>query len=110
MFPRWFVSVCRHWLAALAGAALSVGLLLFDWFGPGQASIPQWVFYVLVLVGLLIACFLSWKDEAERADKFEGDLQRLRSTRPRLEVVGQKWVRLFENGQYRFHVLGIWIA
>jgi hypothetical protein len=52
---------------------------------------------------------LSWRDEAERASKLDGDLQQIRSARPRLEVVGQKWVRLFANGQYRFHVLGVWV-
>ena len=35
---------------------------------------------------------------------------RIRSARPKLEIVGQKWVRLFAKGQYQFHVLGIWIA
>jgi hypothetical protein len=109
MFAAWITSVFRHWIAVLAGAVVSVGLLLYDRFGSGQ-SIPDWLFYSGVAVGLLTACFLSWRDEVVRASTLDADLRKIRSASPKLEIVGQKWVRLFAGGQYRFHVLGIWIV
>ena len=105
-----------HGKQAITGFAVTVTGLTWQAAGWANPNLTAPVFkpafvWVTGLVLMFLSAFRAWRDEADRADTLATELQTIRESAPRLEVVGQKWVRLYAGTPraYRFHVLGIWV-
>jgi hypothetical protein len=59
---RLFVkAVWDHWVMVLTGGVASVAALLHAQYGPDR--IPNWIFWSIAGVFLLVAFFLAWRNE-----------------------------------------------
>jgi hypothetical protein len=67
---RLFVgAVGSHWGMLLTGSVVSVAGLLHAQYG--SDPIPNWIFWGIAGVCLVIACFLAWRDEHRARVKAE---------------------------------------
>ena len=56
----WISSVARHWGTLVTGGVF-IGLLGV-WQGTGH-SVPHWLYWLIAILALFIACFRAWLDE-----------------------------------------------
>ena len=103
-FLLWGWAVIRHWIAILGGAAVSVGLLVWAYYGPDGTRLPSMVWWTGLTGGFVIACYLAWRDENVTAT------QLLTAARPKLTLVhgpGQNYDSLHHEGRLRIFRVGV---
>ena len=72
-FGHFLWVVAGQWGNVLSGGVLVAFLWLnekFDWF-----KVPRWTYGIFALVAFLPAFFRAWRQQLERADEAEGQLQ-----------------------------------
>jgi hypothetical protein len=82
-FGQWLKSVFRHWIVLLGCAAIAAFQLIY---GIWNQSWPPVVTWLILLVCLLVAVFLSWRDEHKRAFDLEERI------RPQMQISGGRSV------------------
>lgn len=88
-------------------ALLVTTALLYVW---GVEALPTRLMFALNAVAVLYAAFEVFHEvRVERDEHAERNEEFIRS-RPNLEIVGQKFVGLYVNGQSLFHVLQLWFC
>jgi hypothetical protein len=80
---KWIRTVLKQWKFLVSGWSASLGGWLWTQFGSGGA-LPAHLFYGASAVLILVAFYLSWRDEEQKAFKLAQQLAEIHESRPRL--------------------------
>ncbi len=53
-------AVLHHWLTLMSGGLITVALGIFNYLSPWPA--PKWVYGVIMVLFVVMACYLAWRD------------------------------------------------
>lgn len=67
MFMLWGAALIGHWVALLGGAGVSVALLIYSYNYP-DAKIPPLIWWLGIALGFVVASYLTWRKEHDRAN------------------------------------------
>jgi hypothetical protein len=98
-------SVLRHWGTLVTGGAIIGGIGI--WQGSGNAVNP-WVYWTIAIIALVIACFKTWNDQVDIAQKAVAAKDALEwpENRPMIsfdswgQVEGETGSAIFQHGFY----------